>query len=140
MKGEDPMTEDKKIKVGKSNSKRGEGFILIVDDEPSIRLVLKEFLNSRGFIAHAVSLADEALAILNEIELDLVITNIKMPGMNGLELTRLIKDRYGSDVIIMTGYHSYSYEKALRIGASELFHKPARLEDLLNSINRILNK
>ena len=139
-KGEDPMAEDKTIKIGKSDSKRGTGTILIVDDEPSIRRVLKEFLSSMGFFAHAVCMAEEAFEILNEIEVDLVITNIRMPGMDGLELTRLIKDSYSSDVIIMTGYHNFSFEEALRIGASELFHKPAKLEDLLNSINRILNK
>jgi len=40
----------------------------------------------------------------------------------------------------MTGYHSFKYEEALRIGASDLLHKPAKLEDLLDSINRVLNK
>jgi DNA-binding NtrC family response regulator len=63
-----------------------------------------------------------------------------MPGMDGLEFTSLIKATYDSDVIIMTGYHSYSCEEALRIGASDLLHKPVKLEDLLNSINRVLNK
>jgi CheY-like chemotaxis protein len=61
-----------------------------------------------------------------------------MPGMDGLELTRLIKRRYTSDVIIMTGYHCYTIEEAGRIGADDLFHKPVKLEDLLSSVARIL--
>ena len=138
-KGEDPMEEDKTIKIGKSNSKRGRGTILIVDDEPSIRSVLQEFLKSKDFIAHAVALAEDAIEILNEIVVDLVITNINMPGMNGLELTRLIKDRYTSHVIIFTGYRkTCTQEDAHRVGADALFYKPAKLKDLLESINRVL--
>jgi DNA-binding NtrC family response regulator len=117
----------------------GKGTILIVDDELAICLVLKEVLNSKGFEAHTASLADEAIEILNEIKVDIVITNIRMPGMDGIELTRLIKGKYDSDVIIMTGYH-IRYEEAIRLGASDLLHKPAKLEDLLASINRILEK
>jgi DNA-binding NtrC family response regulator len=132
------MAEDKEIKTEKSNSMKGEGTILIVDDDMSIRRVLKEFLNSKGFKAHTSPLAGEAIEILNETNFDLVITNIRMPGMDGLELTKLVKDRYDSDVIIMTGYHSFKYEDAIRIGASDLLHKPAELQDLLESINRIL--
>ena len=133
------MAEDKIIKIEKLNIKRCKGTILIVDDEPSIRSVLQEFLKSKGFIAHAAALAEDAIEILNEIEVDLVITNINMPGINGLELTRLIKDRYTSHVIIFTGYSkTCKQEDAHRVGADALFYKPAKLEDLLESINRVL--
>ena len=118
----------------------GKGSILIVDDELSIRRVLKEILNSKGFDTHSASCDEAGLEVLSEIKVDIVITNIWMPGMDGIELTRLIKRRYDSDVIIMTGYHSFIYEEAIRIGASDLLHKPAKLEDLLASINRILDK
>jgi DNA-binding response OmpR family regulator len=135
------MAEDKEIKTEKSNSKKGEGTILIVDDEISIREVLREFLNSKGFVAHAVPVAKEALAILNEMDVDLVITNVNMPGMNGLELTRLIKDRYSSHVIILTGYReTCTLEDAHRVGADALLYKPATLIELLININRILKK
>jgi len=132
------MAEDKKIKIGKSNSKTGEGTILIVDDELSICRVLQEFLNSKGFETHFASSAETGLEILNQVRVDLVITNIWMPGMDGLELTRLIKDRYSSHVIILTGYReTCTPEDAFRIGADALFYKPAKLKDLLNSINKI---
>jgi len=95
------MAEDKEIKTEKSNLKKGEGTILIVDDDLSIRRVLKEFLNSKGFEAHTAPLAGDAIEISNETNFDLVITNIRMPGMDGLELTRLIKSRY--DWVFQTG-------------------------------------
>ena len=117
----------------------GKGTILIVDDEPSICRVLKEILNSKGFKTHSASCAKVGLEILNEIKVDIVITNIWMPGMDGIELTRLIKGRYDSDVIIMTG-SNIRYEEAIRLGASDLLHKPVKLEDLLDSINRVLDK
>jgi len=134
------MTEGKNARTEKPKTEKGKGTILIVDDQPSIRLVLKEFLSSKGFVARAVSLAEEALEILNNLEVDLVITNIWMPGMNGLEFTRLIRNRYHSEVIILTGYHSYTVEEATKIGAWNLIHKPAKLQDLLESINRVLDK
>lgn len=134
------MAEDKEIKTEKSNLKKGEGSILIVDDDLSIRQVVKEFLGSKGFETEVAIAAEPAVEILNRVKVNLVITNIRMPGMDGLELTRLIKNGYDSEVIIMTGYHSYTFEEATRIGACDLLHKPAKLKNLLESINRVLNK
>ena len=125
--------------VGSILMTESKGTILIIDDEPSIRRVLLEFLVSKGFKALSASFAEEALAILSEIKVDIVITNLRMPGMGGEELTKLIKERYDSQVIIMTGYHSFKYDDAVRAGASDLLHKPAKLQDLMESINRIKN-
>jgi len=135
------VAEDKKIKTDESILKKGKGDILIVDDDYSIRRVFREFLNSKGFVAHAVSVAEEALAILKEMEVDLVITDLHMPGMDGLELTRLIKERYSSHVIIMTGYReALTQEDANRVGADDLIYKPVALIELLFRINRVFNK
>jgi DNA-binding response OmpR family regulator len=129
------MIRAENIRNEKSDSSQEEKTILIVDDEPAICRVLKEFLELKGFETHAVSVAEEALGILNETEVDLVITNINMPGMNGLELTRFIRDNYFSTVIILTGHREVcTREDAQRAGASDLLYKPARLEDLLTSI------
>ena len=131
---------DKNNKIEKSNLRTGKGTILIVDDDYSIRRAFREFLNSKGFVAHAVSVAEEALAILKEMEVDLVITDLHMPGMDGLELTRLIKERTSSHVIIMTGYReALTQEDAHRVGADDLVYKPVALLELLIRINRILN-
>ena len=132
------MTGRENTRPENSDPKQDEYTILIVDDEPAICRVLKEFLGLEGFETHAVSFAEEALEILDRTDVDLVITNIRMPGMDGLELTRLIKDRYSSHVIIMTGYHCYTIEEAGRIGADDLLHKPVTMADLVNSVNRVL--
>ena len=64
-----------------------------------------------------------------------------MPGMNGFELTSIIKRNTELDVIIVTGFREgCSYEEASRVGASALFYKPVQLKDLLNSVNRLLDK
>jgi DNA-binding NtrC family response regulator len=97
------MIEDIEIKTEKSDLNIERSIILIVDDDYSIRSVCKAYLESMGFETHTASSAGAGLKILNRIRVDLVITNIRMPGMDGLELTRLIKGRYDSDVIIMTG-------------------------------------
>ncbi len=131
---------DKNNKIEKSNSRRGEGTILIVDDDYSIRRAFREFLISKGFVAHAVSAAEEALAVLKEMQVDLVVTDLNMPGMDGFELTRLIKKRYSSHVIIMTGYReARTQEDAHRVGADDLIYKPVALVELLIRIIRVLN-
>lgn len=134
------MAKSDHIKNEKSALTKDKGIILIVDDEISICRVLQEFLNLNGFKTYAASSAEAGLEILDQLRVDLVITNIRMSGMNGLDFTRLIKDRYDSDVIIMTGYHNYTFEEAIRIGAGDLLHKPVKLEDLLNSIINLLRK
>jgi YesN/AraC family two-component response regulator len=134
------MIENIESKPERSDLWKRKGAILIVDDEYLICQICKSYLDSKGFEMHTASSAGSGLEILNRIRVDLVITNIRMPGMDGFELTRLIKSQYNSDVIIMTGYHSFKYEEAIRIGASDLLHKPVTLEDLLKSINKILNK
>jgi two-component system chemotaxis response regulator CheY len=71
----------------------------------------------------------------------IVITNIHMPGMNGLDLTKRIRDPYGLDVITTTGdRESCTHEDAIRCDTAELFYKPFKQKDLLKSVNRILDK
>jgi len=134
------MIENAEIRTERSDSWKRKATLMIVDDEHLIRRICKAYLEAKGFEVHAASSAGEGLEILNRVGVDLVITNIRMPGMDGIALTRLIKDRYDSNVIIMTGYHSYTFEDAVRIGADGLLHKPATLEELLGSINSILIK
>jgi diguanylate cyclase (GGDEF)-like protein len=64
-----------------------------------------------------------------------------LPGMGGLELTKLIKRDFNSDVIVMTGYSGdYSYEEAINMGASDFVIKPVRLEELLLRLKRVLKE
>lgn len=117
--------------------------ILIVDDDRAVREPMHEFLELYNF---NTSMAENAEAAINFLRahpnaVDIVITDIMMPGMNGLELTDYIKNNYNSDVIVMTGYSdSYSYEEAVSKGASDYIFKPVRFTELVLRIRRVLRE
>ena len=115
--------------------------VLIVDDDSYIRNSIHEFIGMAGYKSFEASSAEEALEILKTNTIHVVITDIKLPGMNGLELTDLIKNRYDTDIIVMTAYiGDYSYEEAISKGASDFVSKPIRFEELLLRLRRVLRE
>ena len=115
--------------------------ILIVDDDVAVRNTMNEYINTAGYQSDAVSCAEEALEMLDSKSFHVVITDIILPAMGGLELTKIIKKDLDSDVIVMTGYSDdYSYEEAINIGASDFVIKPVRLEELLLRLKRVLKE
>jgi diguanylate cyclase (GGDEF)-like protein len=120
---------------------KNEASILIVDDEVGVRDSMQEFIEMAGFKPAIASSAEEAIELIRSNSIQVVITDIMLPGMGGLELTRLIKKKYDSDVIVMTGYSGdYSYEEAINMGASDFVIKPVRLEELLLRLKRVLKE
>ena len=77
--------------------------ILIVEDDLAVRDSMAEFVTMSGFDCQVASSAEEAIDILKNTKFQVVITDIMMPGMDGLELTDIIKKDYDIDVIVMTG-------------------------------------
>lgn len=115
--------------------------ILIIDDDFGIRNSIHEFIGMAGYKSFKTSSAEEALEILKTNTIHVVITDIRLPGMNGLELTDLIKSSYDTDVIVITGYvGDYSYEEAINKGASDFVSKPIRFEELLLRLRRVLRE
>jgi len=115
--------------------------ILIVDDDVTVRNTMYEYIKSAGYYSEAVSCAEEALESLGKDTFHVVVTDIMLPAMGGLELTKLIKRDNASDVIVMTGYSDdFSYEEAINIGASDFVIKPVRLEELLLRLRRVLKE
>jgi diguanylate cyclase (GGDEF)-like protein len=115
--------------------------ILIVDDDENILDPMHEFMTKVGFNAFAASSAEEAIEVLKANTIEVVITDIILPGQDGLELTDLIKANYDIDVIVMTGYRgNYSYEEAINKGASDFIFKPVRLEEVLLRLKRVLRE
>jgi diguanylate cyclase (GGDEF)-like protein len=115
--------------------------VLIVDDDLSVRNTMDEYIANAGFSTLAASSAEEALELIEKNNFAVVITDIRLPGLGGLELTKVIKQKNGSDVIVVTGYSDdYSYEEAINIGASDFVIKPVRLEELLLRLRRVLNE
>lgn len=115
--------------------------ILIVDDDTAIRESVEEYLKLLKFEVRSAANADDALNILTDFTADVVLTDIMMQGMDGLELTRKIKESYECDVMVMTGYSAdYSYEEAIQAGASDFIFKPFRFEELDLRIKRVLRE
>ncbi|MFH1974336.1 MAG: diguanylate cyclase [Pseudomonadota bacterium] len=115
--------------------------ILIVDDDPAIRESMCEFIDFSGYKSFHAESGFNALELLKKHNIDVVITDIMMPGMNGLELTDLIKKDYDTEVIVITGYSGdYSYVDAIGKGASDFIFKPFRLEELLLRLKRVLRE
>ena len=113
--------------------------ILVVEDDTPIRELIHIFLEKSGFESFTAITAEAGLDILKNQEIGIVLTDVQLPGMNGIELTKIIRQNYNADVIIMTGYAlDYTIEEAMAHGASDLIIKPIRLEDLLLRINVVL--
>src|ERR1041385_6455143 len=111
---------------------RTKGRILIVDDELVVRDSLGKWFTSEGYTARPVSGAREALEIVQQAEFDIALLDIKMPGMDGMELqSRLREADADLTVIIMTGYASVETAvTALKHGAYDYITKPVDPDEL----------
>ena len=115
--------------------------ILVVDDEADIKDSIHEFIQKSGYNSITASTAEEALELLKSNRVSVIITDIILPGKDGLYLTDLIKQEYDIDVIVMTAYiDDYSYEEVINKGASDLVFKPFRFEELLLRLKRVLRE
>jgi len=94
-----------------------------------------------GYKNFSAKSAEEAEAILEKEEIHIVITDIKLPGIDGIRFTKKIRKKYDLGVIVMTAYSSeYSYADAIQNGASDLIFKPIRLNELILRINRVVKE
>ncbi len=113
-----------------------ENSILIVDDELLIRDLLYDFFVSQGWQPSMADNGQKALDILAEKDIDLVLTDIRMPELDGLELTTEMKEHYPNiPVIIMTAYPSVdSAVQALRNKVADYITKPFNINQLFKSV------
>ena len=114
--------------------------ICIIDDDSSIRWVLDKALGSAGLQVDVYESADNALAAINQQEPAVIVTDIRMPGMDGLELLELINSKYPDlPVIIMTAHSDLdSAVSAYKGGAFEYLPKPFDVDDAVALVNRAL--
>lgn len=118
-----------------------ENRILIVEDDTTVRNLMYEFLTRSGYEAVTANSAEEAEKVLAEEEIHIILTDVRLPGTDGITFTKNVKKRYDLDVIITTGYSSeYFYEDAINNGASDLIFKPIRLNELMLRINRVIRE
>jgi two-component system KDP operon response regulator KdpE len=123
------------------NAPAGKGNILVVDDEPQITRVLKTTLSSQGYGVRTASDGDEALLILKEWTPDLVITDLRMPNLGGLELCRQIRARSRIPIIVLSvkGEERIKVE-ALDAGADDYVTKPFGVHELLARVRAALRR
>ena len=92
----------------------GKKIVLVVDDEESILKLSRRLVQQQGYDCLVASNGFEAIKMMEKTQVDVVVTDISMPGMDGTELTKQIKENYLADVIMMTGYFKdLSYEHAV---------------------------
>ncbi len=115
--------------------------ILIVDDEEGLREGLGKLLEDEGYVVLSAETGEQALEILQQSHIDLVLTDIRMPGMDGIELLKKIRERHGDlGVIILTGYGQIeSYIEAMNFGAIEYVSKPFKVNELKFIVNKVLS-
>ncbi|MFA4903220.1 MAG: response regulator [Desulfobaccales bacterium] len=114
--------------------------ILIADDEMSVRLLFSELLTEEGYEVYLAANGREALEIYTKIDIDLVILDIAMPEMNGIEaLRRMVEINNGIPIIFNTAYEEYRQSFATW-GASDYLVKASDLGEIMECIKRHLRE
>lgn len=116
--------------------------ILFVDDEVGFLDVIGRRLRRRGIRATLAPSAAAALQALEKDAFDAVVTDLKMPGMDGLALVARLRETFpGLPVILLTGHGGEEEaQEALRLGAADYLHKPCELEELLQCLAQALDR
>ncbi|MEQ8187142.1 MAG: sigma-54 dependent transcriptional regulator [Candidatus Eremiobacterota bacterium] len=116
--------------------------ILIVDDSINTLEVLQRNLTSQGYKVFTASGVGEAIKLLETLTLDLVITDLRMPKVSGMDLIRHVRENFkDTEIMMITGYASIeSAVEAVKIGAEEYLSKPFTSEELFAAVRRTLDK
>lgn len=111
--------------------------ILIVDDEEIVRRSHLRSLSGTGCYAEAAADGDEALQSMERRRFDVVLLDLRMPGLDGMDVLKTIKTRWpDSEVVVITGYPTIeSAKEAVRLGAYNYIAKPVGPEDLIKAAN-----
>ena len=112
--------------------------VLFVEDDPGIRRVLPDLLPGEEFTSIITDDGDDAMRILDHEHVDVLLTDVVMPGKNGVELaTEALQRHPDLQVVLMTGYISRA-EEAQRVGP--LLYKPVRADEIESTIRKVLEQ
>ena len=116
--------------------------VLIVDDEPSVCSLLSRKLSSEGFDCQSCSSGEKALALMQRESFDLIISDLHMPGISGLDLLKSVRQDYpGLAFLMITGESDVQLGiNAMKQGAEDYLMKPFQLETVVASVGRALEK
>jgi DNA-binding NtrC family response regulator len=118
------------------------GRVLVVDDDATLLKMLEQTLARAGYLVSTAAAAEYGLAQLDEASPDIVVTDLKLPAMDGIEFLRRVRaQRPGCEVIVMTGYATLERAvEAMRLGAYDFVEKPIDRERLLRTVAKALEK
>jgi DNA-binding response OmpR family regulator len=115
--------------------------ILVVDDEPDLREALAEYLMAHNYVVLTASDGLEAKKILLNQKVDLILTDMRMPNMNGMELLKFTCALPNSPKVIMiTGYSDYTSDDFMKHGASGFLNKPFEVGELLKMVKELATR
>src|SRR3990172_306047 len=114
--------------------------LIVVDDDESLLDVLKRYFAMQGHECEVFSSAEAALDHLADKPCDILITDIVMQGMKGLQLTKQVKMSWpDTNVIVMTGFmDDYTYDQAIEAGASDFIKKPFTIQEMMVRIKHVM--
>lgn len=117
---------------------KSQSSILVVDDERSMLSLLEKILSQDGYQVYLATNGREALAVIEKQHVDIIITDVKMPELDGFGLLKIVKNEYPEiSVIMMTGYgDTYTVKDALLLGADEYITKPFRSPEISLVVER----
>lgn len=116
------------------------GCVIVVDDEPQVRALFRTFLEIAGYKVSEAHCAQAALKLMSSSQFDLVLTDVKMPGISGIDLLREVKRaQYGVPVILVTGIDDQGLAvECMKAGASDFLIKPIGSEALAAAVGEAL--
>jgi DNA-binding NtrC family response regulator len=116
--------------------------ILIVDDEPNIRLTLAQTLEGLGAEVLTAVNGEDALRVVAERSVEVLLLDLKMPGMGGMEvLRRIASEAPTTRVVIITAHGSVSGAvEAMKLGAADFLQKPFSLDEVRSMVNDVLSR
>jgi len=117
--------------------------VLFIEDDPMNRRVVKDMLDVAGATMAEAALAEEGLARIDQQDFDVVLVDLRMPGMDGMEAIRLIRARADEKsqlpIIVVTADTAIDLrERCLGAGADDVLFKPVAMDALFDSIGRVL--
>jgi len=116
--------------------------VLVVDDEQNSREGLSKILTKEGYKVHIAEDGEKAIQEAEDYKFDLIITDLRMPNMDGIEVLKKVREKNKSiGVVIVTAYGEVnSYLTAMNLGAFEYLNKPIHLEELRRVIKKALEE
>jgi DNA-binding NtrC family response regulator len=116
--------------------------VLIVEDEPRLRQMLERAVREMEFTPRIASSAEEALSLMHQEASDIVILDINLPGMNGIEFFEQVHERWPkTQGIVLTGYGDLeAAQKAIRLDIADFLTKPCTLADLEAALDRAMRR